>query len=750
MKNIILVILFVFCLFNSQHLEAQNDYYWYKNKKIYLEIKSNKKFVLLENVSDRNELKQMLNISDVDVIKFQQANILSTIKPYKQQAQKEKKWAVISFKGNKPNKISGKQKIIYEAPFYYTVQKKEAGLSHLFYVKLLNNYDLVTLEKLARENNVEILGNNKFMPLWYTLSCTKHSKGNALEMANLFYETRLFSAAEPDLMTDDLPFCVNDTHFNNQWGLNNTGQNGGTVGIDINICDAWQTTNGSSDIVVAVLDHGIELNHPDLTNMSPLSFDTESGTSPSQVLGSHGTACAGIIGANSNNNLGVAGIAADCPLMSISNSLAGTPNSRQRRADGFNFAWQNGASIISNSWGSGVQYQIIDDAIDDALTQGRNGLGWVVVFATGNNNGGGSYPANSNPDILAVGAMSPCGERKNSGSCDGENWWGGNFGNELDVVAPGVLIPTTDRQGNNGYDNGDYTQNFNGTSSACPHVAGVAALILSVNPYLSQGEVVDIIESTAQKVGGYTYQITAGRNNGTWDNEMGYGLLDAHAAVQAANPCNPPILQSISRSGTTVTFNWSNNGANNYTIGLQYSTNGGTTWVSNHGSATSPRTWAGIPDVTPIKYRVLAYSTGCSGIASNIIDVSSRSGTTGLQYSTNGGTTWVSNHGGTQSPRSMTGVPTKSAHQGVLSVNDKSKLKTVSDFTVYPNPTTGILNVQHLSGVKQLQIYDMVGKLLVSINVNSEDKTEINISALRTGIYFLHADGKFIQKIVKQ
>jgi hypothetical protein len=101
-------------------------------------------------------------------------------------------------------------------------------------------------------------------------------------------------------------------------------------------------------------------------------------------------------------------------------------------------------------------------------------------------------------------------------------------------MAPGVLIPTTDRQGSNGYVTGDYILNFNGTSSACPHVAGVAALVLSVNPNLTGQQVRDIIESTAQKVGEYTYQPTADRPNGTRNDQMGYGLVDAYAAVKEA------------------------------------------------------------------------------------------------------------------------------------------------------------------------------------------------------------------------
>ena len=125
-------------------------------------------------------------------------------------------------------------------------------------------------------------------------------------------------------------------------------------------------------------------------------------------------------------------------------------------------------------------------------------------------------------------------------------------------MAPGVLIATTDLQGDNGYNpkvfihreaggtkltsdfsDKDYTNCFNGTSSACPHVAGVAALILSVNPDLTVKQVADIIEQTAQKVGGYNYQNTYTRPNGTWNNEMGYGLVDAYKALQKATIAGP-------------------------------------------------------------------------------------------------------------------------------------------------------------------------------------------------------------------
>ncbi|MDR1090637.1 MAG: S8 family serine peptidase, partial [Prevotella sp.] len=314
---------------------------------------------------------------------------------------------------------------------------------------------------------------------------------------------------------------------------------------------------------------------PDLVNNNyGTGYDAATNTTPAWVRGDHGTACTGIIGAQYNNAKGIAGVAPDSKLMSISIGLfySDTP---QQLANGFGWAWRNGADIISNSWGfipgwwSYAPSAFLENAIDSALVYGRNGKGAIVVFASGNEDSTSiRYPGNFSSDILVVGAVSPCGERKSPTSCDGEYWWGSNYGTQLDVVAPGVLIPTTDRQGNNGYNyvtddpddpaysdysNKDYTGKFNGTSSACPHVAGVAALILSVNPTLTGQQVRDIIESTAQKVGDYNYQTTSGHPSGTWNNEMGYGMVNAYAAVQAACPTIVNFTNQTVTTDTTVT-----------------------------------------------------------------------------------------------------------------------------------------------------------------------------------------------------
>ena len=99
-------------------------------------------------------------------------------------------------------------------------------------------YGLPTRFNTDPKNKTIVVRQDRFMPLWFVLSCTKLSNGNAMEMANRFYDTNLFQYAEPDLMVDDLLNCTNDTYFSNQWGLRNTGQYDGTNGVDIKACDA--------------------------------------------------------------------------------------------------------------------------------------------------------------------------------------------------------------------------------------------------------------------------------------------------------------------------------------------------------------------------------------------------------------------------------------------------------------------------------------------------------------------------------
>ena len=125
---------------------------------------------------------------------------------------------------------------------------------------------------------------------------------------------------------------------------------------------------------------------------------------------------------------------------------------------------------------------------------------------------------------MTVGASNPQDERKTRTSSDGENWWGSNFGPTMWVLAPGVFVHTTDIAGATGYEAGDYTATFNGTSSATPHVAAAAALMLSANPNLSTSDVRALLSTSAKRLAGQT----------GWTEELGFGRLDVGAAVAAA------------------------------------------------------------------------------------------------------------------------------------------------------------------------------------------------------------------------
>lgn len=700
MKTIIRMMLIAF--YCSSNLVAQEYHYIYKDQSIPLQLKTSHVYFLLNGVNTPEKLTEKWK-GQFEVVKFQRYNVVQTLNRLSQKKEdKDLYWAEVKLSKKLSNKeylnklkeweLDGS--VILASPFFQNKMDDKIGLSNLFYVRLKSLSDLSLLQELVTKTNTKIVGANRFMPEVITLSCTKNSSGNALELANYFEKTGNFSYSQPDLMTDDMGECVNDPFFNNQWGLKNTGAGSWTAGVDIRVCDAWNITKGNSTIVTAVLDHGIEMNHPDMSaNIFGTGFDTESGTTPALVLGNHGTACAGIIGAVDNNSLGVTGVAPNSRLMSISNSLAGTPNSRQKRADGIMWAYKNGASVISNSWGSGVMYTVIDNAIDSALTYGRGGLGCVIVFASGNNNSSVSYPANSNPDILAVGAMSPCGERKNPSSCDGEGWWGSNYGSQLDVVAPGVKIPTTDRQGGAGYTGTDYTQTFNGTSSACPHAAGVAALVLSVNPCLTQKQVVEIIESSSRKIGGYTYSSTAGRENGNWNNEMGYGLIDADAAVRLA--------RSLYLQNKTIT----------------------TTEV--YQAKDSVISGRAVTNLVPIGDFVVANGSDVEFRASKMIQLENGFKVEiGAEYSaimTTAGDCgqWVSTANTSTFIAANTLSPYTGKGKDALEASDEKKVSLKGQTTVYPNPFNERISIQYTvtkeESTIRFDIYNLQGVLVHSL-----------------------------------
>src|SRR5574344_634280 len=180
MKKFTLVLVLVLLV---KWIQAQDTYYWYADKQKELSTISNRMFVLVKNANDTMIVKRQIENNGYNVEPFKQITI--NIIPFRLSTIPTNYWTIIEAHNTTSNLSD--TNIDYSAPFFLTQDSTVIGLSHLFYVKLKNSDDVILLESIAKENNVSILGNNQYMPLWFTLSCSKESTGNALQMANLFY-----------------------------------------------------------------------------------------------------------------------------------------------------------------------------------------------------------------------------------------------------------------------------------------------------------------------------------------------------------------------------------------------------------------------------------------------------------------------------------------------------------------------------------------------------------------------------------
>lgn len=432
-----------FGVWSLMHKKTDRQFYYYKGERFYLDIDYSRISVISEGKFNVENIREAVSLSNFKVINegknYTRQAVVPLYETSKRTQNKEIFITEIEFSGVLEQtdyheiiqQFSEGNNVIKVLPTH-TVSGQRGGISNNFYVKLFKYNDRNKLLELAEKYSIQVIGYNEFMPLWYTLSCERESLLNSIEAANLFYETGLFESTEPELLYHDL-LMSSDQYFQNQWGLKNVGQYCNTSDIDIRVESAWSTTTGSSNIRVAVFDQGIKMDHPDLmNNIYGTGYDAETNTTPSVLRNFHGTPCAGIVSAQQNNTIGISGVAPTSKLMSVSINLSWA-NTPQQLANGFNWSWQNGADVISNSWGGYAPSSIIDSAIINTLSQGRNGKGTVVVFSSGNaNNMAIRYPGSSNPDILVVGAISPEGKRKSYTSCDDEGW-GSCYGVQLDI-----------------------------------------------------------------------------------------------------------------------------------------------------------------------------------------------------------------------------------------------------------------------------------------------------------------------------
>ena len=316
----------------------------------------------------------------------------------------------------------------------------------------------------------------------------------------------------------------------------------------INVLPVWDDFSGAG-VLVGVADTGVQRRHPDLAaNYDPsLEYnyrDDEPGGEPVSAADNHGTAVAGLIAAVGGNGIGGAGVAfgADLTSLLMLPGDAGVETAVFRDAVG--------VDILNNSWGYGTiadPKPFVDDFTEDAVfrevgaaletlaSDGRDGLGTVVVFAGGNQREAGdnvNYHNLANSRFTIAVAAS---ER------DGDIASYSSPGAALLVTAPGGSgdIVTTDRTGAAGYRDGDYTFDFSGTSAAAPIVSGVVALMLEANPALGYRDVQEILAYSARQTGDAGGWRSNGAHN--WNNgglhvshDFGFGLVDAHAAVRLA------------------------------------------------------------------------------------------------------------------------------------------------------------------------------------------------------------------------
>lgn len=357
--------------------------------------------------------------------------------------------------------------------------------------------------------------------------------------------------------------------FSPQWHLKKTTVSGKAVDAHASVEAAWSLADGTG-VTVALIDDGVDLDHEEFRSGGKLVAprDVTLGTSnPRPGSGDrHGTACAGV--ACADGLFGASGVAPRARLIPI--RLASGLGSQQE-ADAFVWAAQNGADVISCSWGPEDgdwsdptdprhrQVVALPDstrlAIDFAVNEGRGGKGCVVCFAAGNgnepvdNDGYASYPK-----VMAIAACNDLG-KKSAYSDFGDAIWCSFPSNEtvMPRLTPGIW--TTDNMGPSGYNPGqvpkgdalgNYTNSFGGTSSASPGAAGVAALVLSRNPGLRWDEVRGIMKSSCDRIDTAGGQYDASGHSAKY----GYGRLNAKKAVELAMPAVPAGDRVVTATAT--------------------------------------------------------------------------------------------------------------------------------------------------------------------------------------------------------
>lgn len=432
-------------------------------------------------------------------------------------------------------------------PFFINEEKLPHIVTNEFVVRFKTDIKEEKIKEFNQSQKVEVVKKNPHVDKQYLLRSTETNGINALEMANRYQESGLVVFSQPNFLIHlEYYHIPNDPNFSDQWHLHNQGSSGMTADADIDAVEAWEITRGDPDIIIAVIDGGFEITHPDLddnffinTAEQRNGLDDDGNTYIDDINGwsfvensddvsrglwpYHGQAVAGLVAAEENNIM-VVGVAPQCRVLLICNTF-----NVNALANAFYYARDRGADIITNSWGStGTTFEqpTLITAIDETANETRGGRGISIFFATGNDGGSVvAYPARD-PNTIAIGGS----------DCTDVRYNNSQYGPEINVVSP-----TRQKDGScglvtTGLSNG-VTTSFGGTSGATPIAAGIAGLLLSVNPNLTRQQVQQILQETAEKIEPGVANYDA---NG-FSNTHGYGRVNAHRAVV------PTVKISVSR-----------------------------------------------------------------------------------------------------------------------------------------------------------------------------------------------------------
>ncbi len=399
----------------------------------------------------------------------------------------------------------------------------------------------------------------------------------------------------------------NDTYFAQQWALHNTGSfANGTPDADIDAPEAWDIKTGSSSIVVAVIDTGIDYNHEDLIDNiwrnqaencldgvdndgngyvdDCLGWDFTSPDNNPMDDNGHGTHVAGIIGARGDNGRGVSGVMWNVKLMPLKFLNADGEGTGADEIEAIQYAISNGARIINASFSFPSYSQAEYDAIASA-----NNAGVIVVAAAGNealnNDSTPSYPASYNlPNIISVAATDQ-NDRRASFS---------NFGtNTVHVGAPGVYILST--VPNNGYEQMEF---YMGTSMAAPHVSGLVGLLYTYYTNFNHNQIRSTILRYVD-IKDPSYGLNGWTKTG--------GRINAYRAISSL--LIPSNLTAAAASSTSITLSWTDNATGEDGYRIERKVSGGSyATIKTLGPNATSYTDSGLSPSTTYFYRVIAYN----------------------------------------------------------------------------------------------------------------------------------------------